>query len=451
MKRQQKKQLLELMKLLSEAHDSIIEFIQNGEINNALECLAECQNTAIFIGNKVDENEGSGTTVVKVLEGYCEFIYKVYDSLSNDISLTEYDVNRTFNEYYEKITSRIKTDISEVKEIVFLPYKASMWDSFESVWKKLRDDPCNEVKVIPIPYYDKNPDGTFSEMHYEGKEFPNYVTIIHYNDYNFEDNHPDEIYIHNPYDDSNLVTSVHPFFYSKNIKLFTDKLVYIPYFVLDEFDYNNEYACERRRHFAQVPAVIHAHEVIVQSEKMRQFYVDSIVKLTGEDTRKYFEEKIKGTGSPKIEKVRSMTIEDIVIPEEWNKYLYKQNGERKKVVLYNTSVSTFLRESEFILKKIKNVFDFFEKCKDDVVVLWRPHPLMEATVRSMKPQLWEAYQRLVEMYLVNGIGIYDDTTDLNRAIVLADAYYGDLSSLVALCKAVNMPVMIQNVKVQSDN
>jgi hypothetical protein len=147
-----------------------------------------------------------------------------------------------------------------------------------------------------------------------------------------------------------------------------------------------------------------------------------------------------------------MTINDVVIPEEWNKYLYKQNGERKKVVLYNTSVSTFIRESEFILEKIKNVFDFFAKCKENVVLLWRPHPLMEATVRSMKPQLWEEYQSVVEKYLVNDIGIYDDTADLNRAIVLADAYYGDLSSLVALCKAVNMPIMIQNAKVTiSDN
>jgi len=33
---------------------------------------------------------------------------------------------------------------------------------------------------------------------------------------------------------------------------------------------------------------------------------------------------------------------------------------------------------------------------------------------------------------------------VDRAIIIADVYYGDASSLVTLCKAVNMPVMIQN-------
>ena len=27
------------------------------------------------------------------------------------------------------------------KEVVFLPYKASMWDSLESVWKAAEEDP----------------------------------------------------------------------------------------------------------------------------------------------------------------------------------------------------------------------------------------------------------------------------------------------------------------------
>ena len=62
----------------------------------------------------------------------------------------------------------------------------------------------------------------------------------------------------------------------------------------------------------------------------------------------------------------------------------------------------------------------------------------------MRPQLWEQYQDLVDFYKKKEIGIYDDTADVYRAIIIADVYYGDASSLVTLCKAVNMPVMIQN-------
>ena len=163
-------------------------------------------------------------------------------------------------------------------------------------------------------------------------------------------------------------------------------------------DLTNKKAIENRSHFAQVPAVIHADEVIVQSENIRQLYIESIVRLTGENSRKLFEEKIKGTGSPKIEKIRSMSKDEIAVPEIWRKYLYRNDGVRKKVVLYNTSISTFLRESDQMLIKIKNVFTFFENYKDDIALLWRPHPLIGAAIKSMRPQLWEQYQDLVDFY-----------------------------------------------------
>lgn len=444
MKKQVKKQLLELVQLLAEAHEAIYENLNNKEITIAAECLAECQNTAIFIGEKIDEAEGNGTESVKLLESYCELVYETYNKAVQGIVDDSAEVYHKLQEIYSSIYYSIEHNIPEVKEIVFLPYKASMWDSLESVWKKFSEDKSADVKVVPIPYYDKNADGTFGQMHYEGDCFPESVEITHYNDYDFENNHPDEIYIHNPYDDANVVTSVHPFFYSKNIKKYTDKLVYIPYFVIDEFDLNNEISVAKRRHFAQVPAVIHADEVIVQSENMRKFYIDSMVVLAGEEKREYFENKIKGYGSPKIEKIKSMTIDDIEIPEEWNKYLYRDDGTKKKVILYNNSISTFLRKSEYMFNKMENVFEYFKTIKEEVALLWRPHPLMEATIASTNPQMLEEYKKIVEMYKKDEVGIYDDTSDMSRAIILADAYYGDPSSLVTLCKAISMPVMLQN-------
>ena len=81
-----------------------------------------------------------------------------------------------------------------------------------------------DAYVIPIPYFDKNPDGSFREMHYEGDQYPDYVPITKYDEFNFERHHPDTIFIHNPYDDLNLVTSVHPYFFSDKLKKYTWKL-----------------------------------------------------------------------------------------------------------------------------------------------------------------------------------------------------------------------------------
>ena len=68
-------------------------------------------------------------------------------------------------------------------------------------------------------------------------------------------------------------------------------------------------------------------------------------------------------------------------------------------------------------------------------------------MESMLPQLWEEYSQLVEEYRKADWGIYDDTPDLDRAIVLSDGYYGDSSSVVKLMQEAEKVCMIQNVDV----
>ena len=98
------------------------------------------------------------------------------------------------------------------------------------------------------------------------------------------------------------------------------------------------------------------------------------------------------------------------------------------------------------------VFDFFEKRKDEVALLWRPHPLTESTLFSMLPQLYQEYIELKQQYTREGWGIYDDSADLDRAIILCDGYYGDRSSVVTLCQEAGKKVMIQNVsKLEESN
>lgn len=85
--------------------------------------------------------------------------------------------------------------------------------------------------------------------------------------------------------------------------------------------------------------------------------------------------------------------------------------------------------------------------RDQIALLWRPHPLVKATISSMHPQLWQAYEELVKWYKAEGWGIYDDSADLDRAIALSDAYYGDPSSVVQLCQKVGIPIMMENVDI----
>ena len=178
------------------------------------------------------------------------------------------------------------------KEVVFLPYKASIWKSLEPAWKAACADPEWNVHVIPIPYYYRNLDGSLRDMQYQGEQFPEYVTVEDYNCYDFENRHPDVIFIHNPYDDCNLTTSVHPFFYSKNLLRYTEKLVYIPYFVIDEIEPDDMRAIYNMKYYVSMPGVVHADKVLVQSEKMQLAYIDYLTEFAGEDTRSVWTEKI---------------------------------------------------------------------------------------------------------------------------------------------------------------
>lgn len=451
MRKAQKKQAEEFIALLEQVHHEIKQAVTNKNTFESQELLTQCQQGAIALGDLIEATEGEGAVTISHLEAYCEMVYQVYQKIEAGTLLE-------FNALYDDlqaalltVAQSIKNDIHVRKEVVFLPYKASMWDSLESVYLAAKEDADSDAYCVPIPYYDRNPDGSLGQMHYEGREYPPNIEVIDWQSYNLEERRPDVIYIHNPYDEYNYVTSVHPRFYSSNLKKYTDELVYIPYFILDEIDPDNKDAVEKMRPFCIQPGVLNADKVILQSEAMCQIYMNEYIKAAQASGIKVDKEQLKkkylGLGSPKLDKVKNTKKENLEIPPKWLKLIQKPDGSFKKVIFYNTSVTALLQHDQKMLEKMKWVFGVFQEHKEEVTLLWRPHPLIQATIKSMRPQLWQQYERLVNDYRKADWGIYDDTADLDRAIVLSDAYYGDSSSVVQLCQAAGMPIMIQDVEI----
>lgn len=439
-----KKKLIQIVDTLQEANEELSNLILSND-DNLLNILSQCQELAIKIGSNIDLREDDvSKEIVSYLEEYCEQVYQ--------LSLNLFDVNKGENQIKKilKLISKIKNDIQyklpkDKLEVVFLPYMASMWDSMESVWKAADEDPDTNAYVIPIPYYDKNPDGSFKEVIIEANLFPSNVPITNYEEYEFSTNNADMIFIHNPYDEFNSVTSVHPFFYSKNLKKFTEKLIYIPYFVLSNLDPNNQADVNSISHFVLTSGVMNADVVIVQSENIKQCYIKNIISVLGETIKKSMEQKIWSIGSPKIEKVVTTKRDEVAIPKKWENVIDKPNGKRKKVILFNTSIGALLHHKRQAIKKIESVFDVFKENSKEIALIWRPHPLIKATISSMNPDLWNEYKTIEDNFKKEGWGIYDESSDLNRAIAISDVYYGDSSSVVQLCQKVGMPVMIQKI------
>lgn len=436
MRKRQKSEIVGLLGTLENAHNILQKMKKKRETAGIEEVLVLCQESAIHIGTSIEETEGEGTKAVQLLEEYCELVYK--------ISLPESDsyICKQLNH----IISDVRTEVEKFPiklEVVFLPYKYSMWDSMESVWMAANADSDCDAYVMPIPYFGKDTNGQFASYHYEGELFVGKVPIISFQEYNIAERNPDMVFIHNPYDNSNFVTSVHPDYYASKLYKETEKLIYLPY----DICVNDKVG----KNYAVTCASIYANYVILQSEKVREQYINYFREMAVESGNPQLavnvENRFVALGSPKLDKVKKTCCQNVEIPESWKK-LIGSGEERKKVVLYNTHLSNLMGpKGRRFIKKLNAVFEQFQK-REDVVLLWRPHPLSITTAEAMNPQILPEYLAMIDRFRKEEIGIYDDTADMERAIAISDAYYGDGGSLLELYRATDKPMMIQNISLE---
>ena len=386
--------------------------------------------------------------------------YKFYAELLDGITLAVMQFSQqidesTRNEMFNLSRDLLKYVFNELikekgikKDIVFLPYKASMWDSLESIWQAAYEDKerCNAY-VIPIPYAERKPDQSVAAWRWEIDQYPKYVPVLDYRKIDLKAMHPDIIFIHNPYDNYNALTSVDSQYYSDELKKCTDKLVYVPYFVAHEIKPGDLEREEYISNLITTQGVLNADLVVVQSENIRQVYINVLLRYTTQKDRKYWEERIVGLGSPKYDKIRAISKEDIDIPEEWLKVIQRPNKTWKEVVFFNTGLASALSNKENLLDKVEDDLRIFKENKDDIALLWRPHPLVSATMAGMLPELQERYDSIVNKYKEEGWGIFDDTSDLNRSLALSDAYFGDGSSVLELYETTAKPIMHHSIQI----
>ena len=416
MRKYKKQELCNCIKTLVEAHQKLDSV--GTEVRNVL--LPQCQEMAIQIGTEIENAEGAHTTAVSYLEQYCEEVYL----LSMAQSKSEWKQHqRNIQMLLKQTEQSIHNDIVDSPaEIVFLPYKASMWDALDSVYRAAVQEQNGNVTVIPIPYYNINSEGEVLAVEYEGALFPQDIPITDFRDYDLAKMHPDVIFIHNPYDEYNRVTQVPQEYFSSTLINYTEHLVYIPYFVARGTEVKVDYCV--------MPAVRNAWRTFVQSETVREDYIEA-----GNDA-----ERIVALGSPKFDMVIKMQENPPAMPEEWKSAL-----EGRKIFLLNTHLNPIINEAEKTIDKLQQIFALFAE-REDVALLWRPHPLSIQTAKSMNPRILDDYMKLIEEFKKIPNGVYDDSADVHRAIAISDAYIGNRSSLVTLYGLTGKPMYLLAVQ-----
>ncbi len=384
------------------------------EDDTRLQILTNCQEAAIALGENLENCKNSSDNsaikenkIIKRIEDFCEQIY-----------VCSQDFNSRNVAVLKSIISEIKILIANIPRtyrVVFLPYKASMWDSLESIWKCFAEDERCETSVVPIPYYEANRQTNQWEIRYEGQLYPKEVPVVYFQDYSIQEKRPDIVFVHNPFDSYNYVTTVDPAYYSEELKKYCSKLVYVPYYVNPGF---------LSSAYNQLPLLYRSDYIVLQSEKMKE---------TCKEFPYY--NRVLPLGSPKFDKVILLNNAKVAPPEEWN---IDMNGKKK--ILLNTTIEDFLQNTEKLLEKLHCFFDR-AAAVNDVVIIWRPHPLLESTVKAMRPQFVEKYEQLVDFFKESHAGVLDTTADISRAVAATDAYIGSsYSSVMALYEVCGKPV-----------
>lgn len=375
--------------------------------------LEQYQNIVVGIGTSIEHllPESDRQNVIALLEQYCEGIYQLSSLLADEAEYRE--VVAVLKELQQIITKELNY-LPVKREFLFLPYKFSMWDSLESVYTAACEDEDCDAYVMPIPYIEYNKDKSGGRWVYEGDEYKG-IPIAYYKEYDLNEHKPDVIFIHNPFDGYNTVTSVAKEYYTQELKKHCRKLVYVPYFFTG----------------AKMPDM---HLSLPTYGNMDYIIVPS--KEAAETMSKYVPaDKLLPLGSPKIDRMLLMD-EKKEMPDEWRKRI-----GNKKAVMLNVGISGLLYNRFRTILKMRYVFDYFKQ-REDMVLWWRPHPLVKSTMQSMCPELLGAYVEMEKAYILENIGIYDTTADSNIAVAACDAFLGDYSSMANLFGMLGKPVFL---------
>ena len=280
-------------------------------------------------------------------------------------------------------------------KILFCPYKEEMWDSMETIYKAAKDDNETDVEIMPIPYFT-----LYDNLPYEARmEFGTYSKAFPW----ALDMGWDVIIFHYPYDLLNNVTR--PMVTSTHLKRFCKHLVLVHYACRGNGDIKDKDAL--------YPGVKNSEVVIFETEEQSrhaQRVLEAYCHWQGECV---------AWGSAKYDLVGKFEM-----PTDW-----KEKIDGRPTVLLQTSIIPLMNNPN----KIEQIKEVIENNKDKCII-WRPHPLYEATLIAHRYNDYEKYLEMRNDFLKTN-NIIDTFSTPEIVISVADEMISDQSSLVTLWKA----------------
>ncbi|WP_028593784.1 CDP-glycerol glycerophosphotransferase family protein [Paenibacillus assamensis] len=405
MRLSQKQQILDLVATIENGVDYAAKIDNKQEIV----ILRDCHDGLVFLTNLMSEEHA---VCVLLKQAINTISLAMLDTVEPQFYISHLEkIKHILINIKSMIVDDVRTDI----EIAFMPYKVSMWDSLESIYREAEQDLNCSCYVVPIPYYEKNSEGQFSEVCYEGDQFPKDLNVVSYEKYDFENRCPDIIYIHNPYDRYNTLTMVNPRFFTDNLARYTDMLVYVPYYMAGSSE---------KPDIPAFPAFRNVTKIIAQSNRTKDAFLINGVGAN----------KVLNLGSPKLDATLAVMKEHKELPVSW-----KETMKDKKVFLFNTGIADLLSTSSWF-EQIVHVLNYFISHKKSALI-WRPHPLTKVTLQTMRPHLVDAFEKMEEQLKQAANITIDYSSDIYPAVAASDAIISDYSSVMLQYIVTEKPVL----------
>ncbi len=413
-----------IFKMLYDVSGMIQNLYVSGDYNSIISLLEGSQDLAIQIGTQVETAYAAKcNNLVKKLEEYCEELYKIGEMLSENESADTDPLDKKLGTLLDEAGTIYKNELKRENDVLFIVSRASEWKYAEKIFEDRLHKGFNAT-VMVVPYYEKDPTGSVTDIeHFELNRFPQSLTFEDYKTCEIEKCHFSEIVILNPFDNYGSASTVQPFYYSSNLKKYSEKLTYIQSFETDVIDDRDEKSIFNARSFIVSPGVINSDMVYVPDESIRDLYVKILEEITDE-TKEKIEDKI------------------VVIHKDTDE---KNTETDKRTILFYTNTASFFEESE-AFNKIEKVMKLFKSQSDSVSVIWIADEDFLDVLKEYFKEDYEKVEKIISDFENSNKGRFVQTSNPIEFINESDAYYGSRGFAMNLAMRKKIPVMIWNMK-----
>lgn len=463
--------------VLDEMMENCTAQMQEQRYEDVLSVLPELQQLVVDFGTLLEEVRGETNPcvqkVVAKIQEYCDALYALYEQLNIRLqepgvleagqqSVDVPDADATVRASYEAFAcsyAEMKAEIQQFciarRSVLFICTGMREWHAYEHLCDEERQKADTDVYIACVPIVFKD---IYGHAEYgQNEETANSLQIQ--NDIR---NHmqtfygasadniqfmpwqkvnpallaPDTIYIQDPYDGENPCLTIPPMYYAGNLRKYTKNLIYVPSYKVKEFGAEDTTDRYNMKHYVTAPALMYADQIYVQSENMRQRYLECLVEFSGEAYRAIWERKI--------------SVSEFVFQSEAGK------GTSQKTILYCIGENELANLGKRALAHVESRLQIFADNHENlqVQICFYPPRLSdwEVDLQRVKTltemlrtyaEINKAWCTLEKPQEQEDLAAYRERLAMN-----GDAYYGSPSPYVHAFTLREKPVMLASTEIE---